>query len=482
MNEASLDPENWDEFRRAAHELLDSCIDHLTGVRERPVWRPVPDTVRQGIATATPWEGTPLPQLCDEFRDLILPYPTGNTHPRFFGWVHGTGTATGMLAELGAAAMNSNCGGRDHGAVYVERQVIEWCREVFGFPPGSSGVLTAGTSSATVIALASARVWRCGAEARRGGAGKSKLVAYASAEAHSALIKGMELLGLGSDALRLIPTDPNFAMDRRELEAAVMRDRAAGLEPFCVIATAGTVNTGAFDAIDAIADFCAEQDLWLHVDGAFGAWACLADSPWRELPRGLARAQSLAFDFHKWMYVQYDCGCVLIRDERVHRAAFATRPDYLAAHGVALAGGDPWFCDYGIDLSRGFKALKVWFALREFGLRRLGAKITDNCRQAQHMAALVAESRALEPLAATVSNICCFRYAPAGLPDGQLDAVNAAIVAQLQEAGTVAFSTTRIRGRLAIRAAIVNHRTTFADIGLAIEEVLRAGAALAPAE
>jgi aromatic-L-amino-acid decarboxylase len=476
--ERSLDPEDWHEFRRVAHRMLDACIDRLEHVRDAAVWRPVPDRAKRSLRGGPPWKGTPLEQVCDEFLSLIFPYPTGNIHPRFFGWVHGTGTATGVLAEMCGAAMNSNCGGRDHAATYVERQVIDWCREIFGFPGGASGLLTSGTSSATMIALTAARLAKCGPLVRHAGVAGQRLVAYASAESHAALAKAMDLLGLGSDALRAVPVDADYRMDVAALRAAVAEDRASGRAPFCVAATAGTVNTGAFDDIEAIAGLCAEEGLWLHVDGAFGAWARLADPPWRDLVRGIEHADSLAFDFHKWMYVPYDCGCVLIRDERVHRAAFSQRPDYLAAHGSALAGGEPWFCEYGIDLSRGFRALKVWFALCEFGLARLGAKITDNCRQAQHMAALVGRYPQLQPLAPAPANICCFRYAPAGMADARLDALNEAIVARLQENGTVAFSTTRLHGRLAIRAAIANHRTRRDDIEAAIAAVLQTGAAL----
>jgi aromatic-L-amino-acid/L-tryptophan decarboxylase len=476
--ERSLDPEDWKEFRHLAHRMLDACIDRLERVRDGPVWRKVPRAAARSLDRGLPWEGSPLAQVCDEFLSAIFPYPTGNIHPRFFGWVHGSGTATGMLAELCAAAMNNNCGGRDHAATYVERQVVEWCRQIFGFPDGASGLLTAGTSSATLIALASARLARCGPDVRRTGTDGRRLVAYASAEAHSALAKAMDVLGLGSEALRAVPVDAQFRMDVAALRAAIAGDRAAGLAPFCVVATAGTVNTGAFDDIAAIADLCREQELWLHVDGAFGAWACLAEPPWCDLPRGIERAHSLAFDFHKWMYVQYDCGCVLIRDEAVHRAAFSLRPDYLAVRGTALGGGDPWFCEYGIDLSRGFRALKVWFALREFGLARLAAKITDNCRQAQHLAGLVERHPQLQRLAPIVANICCFRYAPAGLAGADLDALNAAIVARLQESGSVVFSTTRLNGRLAIRAAITNHRTRLDDIDAAVAAVLAAGDAL----
>ena len=474
--ETTLEPADWEAFRRTAHRMLDGCIDLVQGARDGPVWRGVPDAVKEALATPLPMEGEPLEQVCGELERLILPYPTGNIHPRFFGWVHGSGTASGIIADMCMAAMNSNCGGRDHGAVYVERQVIEWCRRIFGLPETASGVLVTGTSEATVIAMAAARIRALGPEVRtRGMHGQKRLTLYCSAESHSATAKAADLLGVGTDGVRRIPIDDQHAILLPALREAIAADREAGFLPFCIVGAAGTVNTGAFDDLDALADICEAEGLWLHVDGAFGAWAGLASDPWRSLTRGLDRADSIAFDFHKWMYVQYDCGGVLIRDEAAHRAAFSARPDYLAA-GMALAGGDPWFAEYGIALSRGFRALKVWFALRQFGLERLGEQIAKNCRQAARMADLVRADERLQLLAPVPLNICCFRYAPSGLAEERLDALNRAIVAELQREGVVAFSTTRIAGTLAIRAAITNQRTLTSDIDLAVEAVLDAGA------
>jgi glutamate/tyrosine decarboxylase-like PLP-dependent enzyme len=319
----------------------------------------------------------------------MLPYSTGNTHPRFFGWVHGTGLAECLMAEIVAAAMNSNCGGRDHGASYVEREVIRWCARVFGFPENCSGLLVTGTSQATVIALAVARQRVLGPRVRAEGLRHAPmLTAYAAEGAHSCITKALELLGLGSKALRRIPAREADGMDLSRLAAAVERDRAAGAKPFCVIGTAGSVDLGEFDNLEEVADFCRREALWFHVDGAFGAWATLAAEPWSGLARGIEQADSLAFDFHKWMYVQYDCGGVLIRDQALHRAAFASRPAYLAGQSRGLGSGEPWYCDYGIDLSRGFRALKAWCAIRAHGGSALGAAITRNCQLAARLAGL----------------------------------------------------------------------------------------------
>lgn len=476
-----LDPSDWDSFRSEAHRLLDACIDHLSEARKHP-WRPLTGEDQQAIALDETSTGIDTATLVDDLVNKVLPFSSGNTHPRFFGWVHGTGLANGLLAEMVAATMNSNCGGRDHGAVYVEREVIEWCRRSLGFPPGTSGVLVSGTSQATVIALAAARVKALGAASRRTGIhGESPLVAYAVKGVHNATIKALELLGIGSSALRSIPAGPDGGMNLELLEQAVANDRAAGLRPFCIVATAGSVDLGRFDDIDRIADFCAREQIWLHVDGAFGAWARLADSPWRDLTRGIERADSVAFDFHKWMYVQYDCGAVLIRDEAIHREAFAARPAYLAKQDQGLGGGDPWFCDYGTDLSRGFRALKVWSALRGYGKEALGQAITHNCQLAARMADQVEATPGFRLVAPVRLNVCCFSAAPADWEDSAQDQLNEKITHQLQLSGEVVFSTTKVEGRTVIRAAITNHRTCEADIDYAIAAVARAGRSIVEA-
>jgi len=469
MPSESLDPPDWSAFRAEAHAALDFCLDHLSTVAEGPVWRPVPDSVKAVFSAPLPRNGTPLDRILDDCRSAIVPYATGNLHPRFFGWVHGAGTPVGMVAEMMAATLNANCGGRDHGAIYVERQVIEWCRALFGLPAGTSGVMTVGTSMASVIAIAAARTRTLGAREDA-----SRLVGYCSSQGHVALKKAFKLLGFGASQLQVIPTEPDFTLSAEKLAAAIVADRAAGREPFLVIATVGTVNTGACDDLAALADVAAANRAWLHVDGAFGAWAVLADAPWRDLVRGIERADSLAFDFHKWLSVPYDAGCVLIRDAAAHRAAFAEQPDYLA-HGLALAGGDPWPSDLGIDLSRGFRALKVWMTLKHYGLDRLGRMITKNCENARHLAGRIKASEQFALAAPVTLNVVCFGLKRRGASDED-DRTIADLVAGLQVDGIAAPSTTRIDGRLTIRAAILNHRTMNGDLDrflAAAEENLR---------
>ncbi len=469
----SLDPADWPAFRAQAHAVLDACLDHLQSVADGPVWRPVPDSVKQFFAAPIPRDGAPLDRILAECAASVMPYATGNLHPRFFGWVHGAGTPVGVVAEMIAATLNANCGGRDHGAIYIERQVIAWCRTIFGLPESTSGVLTVGTSMASVIAIATARHLALRGEEEGGPTdSKCRLVGYCSAQVHVALKKAFKLLGFGAQQLRILPVESEFTLSAEALAAAIAADRASGLLPFLVIGTAGTVNTGACDDLTALAAVARREGLWFHVDGAFGAWAKIAGAPWSDLVRGIEAADSLAFDFHKWLSVPYDAGCVLVRDGAAHRAAFAERPDYLA-HGRALAGGDPWPSDFGIDLSRGNRALKIWMTLKHHGLDQLGRMIAKNCAGAQHLAARIAASDAFAVAAPVPLNIVCFHLKQRGTAEAD-DAKIAAIVERLQISGTAAPSTTRIADRLCIRVAILNHRTENADLDILLQAATEA--------
>ncbi len=468
-----LDPSDWDEFRDQAHRLLDTCIDRLENSRDYP-WRPMSQGDKSALSLGDASRTSSNEQLVDDLENLIMPFATGNTHPRFFGWVHGTGLASSLLASMVEATMNSNCGGRDHGAIYTEQEVIEWCKRCFSFPAEASGLLVTGTSQATVIALACARQNALGKSSRKEGIqGEQRLVGYAANGVHIAASKAFELLGLGNRSLRKIPCDPGGAMNCRALQEKVSEDRGKGLKPFCVIGTAGSVDTGAFDNLAELSDFCSKNALWFHVDGAFGAWARLADPPWRDLVNGMELADSLAFDFHKWMFVQYDCGAVLVRNPEIHRSTFSGRPSYLSSQNQGLGGGEPWFCDLGIDLSRGFKALKVWTALRAHGHRTLGKAISRCCYLAETMGAIIEENEDLELVTPIKLNIICFNAAPMLSDATAQDRVNRDIAQQLQLSGEVVLSTTSINDRTVLRAAITNHRTCGKDIELTIAAVKR---------
>jgi glutamate/tyrosine decarboxylase-like PLP-dependent enzyme len=472
VSDTSLDPADWNGFRRVLHDAVDGIVDDLAGLREEPAWRAVPDAVKRSLREPLPYAGEPVETTLAAFDELVRPYATGNRHPRFFGWVHGAGTAAGVLAELLAAGMNSNVGGREHSAVYVERQVIAWFAELFGFAPDASGILTSGTSMGNLLAVVAARDAALGS--RAGGNAGTPLTAYAARGVHDCVGKALRIAGLGTAALRLIDVDERGALDAAALHARIAIDRAAGCRPFLVVGTAGSVDTGAFDDLDALATACADEGLWLHVDGAFGALAA-ASPAHAHLVRGIERADSLAFDAHKWLHAPYGVGCVLFRDEAAHREAFTTDPAYLARSSRGTAAGAPWFADYGLELSREFRALKVWFTLRHYGIDRLGASIARTCALAAALGERVAADPDLELLAPVTLNVVCFRYRVPGLADDELDRLNAQLAIDVQESGAAVVSTTRIGGRTALRACIVNHRTIEDDLAVLLAAVRTAG-------
>jgi glutamate/tyrosine decarboxylase-like PLP-dependent enzyme/glutathione synthase/RimK-type ligase-like ATP-grasp enzyme len=471
---STLDPSDWPAFRAQAHRMLDDILDYVENIRQRPVWQPIPHEVRSRFHGDVPEAPSDLAAVHGEFMRDILPYTTGNVHPGFMGWVHGGGTPVGMLAEMLAAGLNANLGGRDHVPIEVERQIVRWMRRIFGFPEGASGLFVTGTSMANLIGVLIARDAKLGFEVRCAGvAGSSKrLAAYTSVAAHSCIGKAMDISGIGSDALRSIPVDGRYRMDPNSLEKAINADRRAGLTPFLVVGTAGTVDTGAIDDLDALAAICRRERLWFHVDGAFGALAILAPDLAPRL-KGIESADSLAFDFHKWGQVPYDAGFILVRDGVLHRKAFAASPAYLRKELRGLAAGSPWPCDYGPDLSRGFRALKTWFTLKVLGTEALGSAISRTCALARYLESRIAATPQLELLAPVELNVVCFRYRAE-----DAEGINARIVVEIQESGVVAPSTTILDGRLAIRAALVNHRTGTREIDLLVEKTVALGRAI----
>jgi aromatic-L-amino-acid decarboxylase len=476
----SLDPTDWKAFRELAHQALDEAIDSIANVRESGAWQEVPAEIKRAIAAdPLPMQGSTAQDVYAQYQQLVAPYSVGNRHPRFFGWVHGSGTASGMLAEMLTASLNVNAGGRDHAAPYIERHLIAWCAEMFGFPASSSGIVTTGTSMANLIAVIVARQGALGEGVRRTGIARAsergELVAYASSEAHGSVAHAFEIAGFGSDAVRIIPVDAAFRMDLRALRAAVSADRARGLRPFFICGTAGSASVGAVDDLKALADVCAEERCWYHIDGAFGALAILSPEQ-RSLLAGIERADSIAFDFHKWLHVPYDAGCVIVRDGTLHHASFNDDSPYLMRSPHGTGGGEPWFCEFGPELSRGFRALKVWFTIKEYGLARFGELISAQCRLARETGALIARTSPLVMLAPVTLNIVCFRYAPR-LAEKALDAINAQIVLDLQERGIAVASTTRVGGKLGIHLNVMNHRTTKADMAVTLNEVMKSGEA-----
>ncbi len=480
LPEETLDPENWGEFRGFAHRVLDDALDYLAGVRERPVWQSVPEEVRARFTGPLPREGEGIADAYQAYKDCVQPYPLGNIHPRFWGWVNGTGTPLAVLADMLAATMNVNAAGFNHAPTFVELQVLAWLKQIMGFPPQAGGILVSGGSLANLVALNVARSAKAPFAVRQEGlAAHPRLMVYASTEAHNSVHKAVELMGLGAASLGLIPVRDDYTIDSTALAAHIAADRRAGCIPFCVVANAGTVNTGALDPIAVLADFCASEQLWLHVDGAFGALAVL-DPAHRPLLAGMERADSLAFDLHKWMYLPYEVGCTLVRSGEAHTAAFTSQASYLHRLAGGVASGPVAFADYGPQLSRGFRALKVWLSLKAYGLDKFARLIAQNIRQAQYLAAQVAGTPQLELLAPVPLNIVNFRYLVRGLHEEALNDLNARILVALQESGIAVPSSTVLHGRFAIRVSVTNHRSRREDFDALLAAVVRLGEELNP--
>jgi len=476
----SLDPADWQAFRALAHRAVDEAIDDLASVRDRPVWQPLPEAIVARFHAPLPMSPQDPGSVYQEFRDSIAPYAMGNTHPRFWSWYMGAGTAFGALGDFLASMLNPNMGGGNHIANHVEAQVVDWCKEIVGLPLTAGGLLVSGASMANFVGLAVARNATSGIDLRTEGvqALAARSTYYASTEVHSCIQKAIELLGLGSRALRKVPVDAAFRIDLGALEAMLESDRAAGLKPCCVIGTAATINTGSVDDLNGLADICARERLWFHVDGAIGAVLALSDTQ-RGLVAGMERADSVALDLHKWLQVPFEAGCAIVRDRQLHRGTFALTPEYLEKTERGLASGPLWFSEYGLQLSRGFRALKVWMSFKEHGLVRYGQLIDRNVKQALALAALVAQAPDLELMAPVVINIVCFRYNPGGLDAGRLSELNEELLIRLHESGIAAPSYTTLDGSYCIRAAIANHRTRDEDLTVLVEAVRRLGRELA---
>ncbi len=404
-------------FRKLGHAAVDMAADYLETIRERPVFTPMTlDEKQELLSIKLPETGAPQEEALKIIQDRIFTHPMGNGHPRFFGWVNSPPALPGIIAEFLAAALNPSSAGGEHAAIYLEYGVMRWLMELIGFPQEqSAGLFVSGGSMANLTCLAAARFWaakQAGWNVREQGlqSHKPELVLYQSEEAHGCIRKSAEMLGIGSAALRLIPTDSDFRIDVAVLQSAVQEDKAAGKQPFCVVANAGTVNTGAVDPIVELADLCEKEALWLHVDGAYGALGAI-DPQTAHLFRGIERAQSVAMDPHKWLSVPIECGCALVADKALLRETFSLIPPYLQTQENSELQL-PWFSEYGFQQSRSFRALKVWMVLQTTGRQGLVQRIQWHNTLAQRLAELIDTAPDFERIAPVALSIVCFRYIP----------------------------------------------------------------------
>jgi aromatic-L-amino-acid/L-tryptophan decarboxylase len=465
-----------DEVRRVGHRVADLIADYLEQLPGRAVFQPVPTASAEAMIAATiPVRGRTVDGILDDFSAAIAAYPFGNGHPRFYGWVNSPPAPIGVLTEALAAAMNPSVAGGNHAAVWIERQVGEWVKSLLGYPSGAMAMLVSGGSIAALTALAVARHRACsriGWDVRAGGvparppASHGRLVAYKGGEGHGCNQKAIELLGIGADQLRAIPHDRDLRIQPDALDRMLGEDVAAGHVPVAVIASAGTVNTGAIDPLDAIATVCERHGVWLHVDAAYGGPAILTRS-YRDALAPLARADSVALDPHKWMYVPVDAGMVLVRDGSLMREAFSLVPPYLRTDGnLKGVQGPTWFSEYGPEQTRPFRALKVWAALQYFGVDGYRSLLEHDLQLARHLADRVRAAKEFLLWEPTGLSIVCFRALPEGVrgnPEAA-DALNRRLLETLQLSGAGFLSGTVVDGRFWLRACIVNPLATQLDI------------------
>jgi glutamate/tyrosine decarboxylase-like PLP-dependent enzyme len=445
--------------------------------------------IARRLGAELPAEGAPIEKLLNDVRAMI-DGSRHNGHPRFFGYVASPATAPGAFADLIASSLNSSVTSwrSSPAATEVEQLVVRWLGSLIGYGDDAHGLLTSGGSLANLTALLLAQRSRsAGNPARTGLWNSAPMTIYASDQIHMSIPKAADTLGIGRDQVRTVASDDHFRMDVRGLRERIESDLKLGLKPFCIAASAGTVNTGAVDPLNEIADVAKQYGLWFHIDGAYGALGAL-DSRKRPLFAGIERADSISLDAHKWLYTPVDAGCLLFRDAAIARAAFsANEADYIKVHGLiddeAFA-----FWDYGVELSRRFRALKIWLTLSYYGTRRIAEAISEDIALAEYMAQQVQGAADLELLAPSELSICCFRYAPTEMRaklnvavgddlvrlNTELDQVNARVMRVIQRGGEAYLSNATVKGKFALRACITNFRTTRADIDQTLDVVREA--------
>jgi aromatic-L-amino-acid decarboxylase len=461
------------QFRELGYKAIDLIADNLDRLQNRlePARRAVPPELRERLLTQVlPQRGMDPRELIEFVERNILPYPRGNIHPRFFGWVNSPAAPISIIGELLATGMNSSVAGGDQASTYLEHAVLDWLKEIMGFPKEWGALLVSGGSMATLIGLAVMRSVKAQTGHMRGNGMQPEsapMIVYVSTEGHSCITKAVELLGIGHKYLRKIPIDSEFRMDLPRLEQQIKTDRRAGLHPVCVVANAGTVNTGAIDPLKRIADLCQQENLWFHIDAAYGGLGILAEQakPWFT---GIERADSLGIDPHKWMYIPVECGCAIVRDKQAMRDTFSVVPPYLRDDRPF-----PWLSEFGLQQTRGFRALKLWLAIKHIGLEGYRRLITRDINLAERLREKIQSRSDFELVGAGPLSITCFRYVPSESAD--LEALNRSILGIVQNKGDVYLTSTELNGEFVLRANIMNFRTTEPDLDFLLDTIAEAG-------
>jgi glutamate/tyrosine decarboxylase-like PLP-dependent enzyme len=462
------------EMVTQALEVVARYYDELPAMPVMPVT--TAGAVRNLLSEPLPTEPATVTDALRIVRDVVYPLSRHNGHPRFFGYVASPGSAAAIMGDLLAAGLNANVTSWRWApaAAQIEHVVVDWLKSMIGCDSRAAGVLVSGGSMANLSALAVART-RADPDIGRFGAGRrGSLQVYTSSETHFSIEKAARLLGIGSENVQAIPTDTSLRMDLAELDRRIDRDRRAGRNPMCIVANAGTVNTGVVDPLDEIANIAERHQVWLHVDGTYGALAALAPST-KHLFKGIERADSVALDPHKWLYTSLGCGCVLYRNPQSAIDTFAHRAEY--TRPVGLVRDEAFaFWDLSPELSRPFRALSVWLQIKLWGTRDLASAIESNIACARHFGSLVQKSQDFELLAPVSLSIFCFRYRPAGYT-GDLNALNERILINLQRAGSSYLSNALLGGKFALRGCVLNYRTTVQDMDVLLEDIRTAARA-----
>ncbi|HYI38993.1 MAG TPA: pyridoxal-dependent decarboxylase [Allosphingosinicella sp.] len=471
----SLDPALWSDLEKLAVKIVKDAIAYTRDMRTRDVWREPPPDVRAALDVPLPLHGTPADQIYSDLKSLILPYSMGNTHPRFFGWYVGGGNFLGALGDFIAAIDGSSLGGGNFAATLVDQQVVGWLKAAVGFEQtSSSGTLTSGGATANLIGLAVARDFAAEMPtADRQAWPLAHFRFYASDQAHACVERALHILGVGPNALVKIESDTSFRMNAANVRIAIDSDRRAGLRPVCVIATAGTTSTGAVDDLRGISELCRQEGLWLHVDGCIGALLAIAPRA-REIVAGLEMADSLAFDLHKLFQAPFEVGCLLTRNPSAHRQTLGIQSEYLqtSERGAAI---EDYLFNYSLEVSRSFKALKIWMMMRHYGTLELGQMIDQRVSLARALSSFVDAEPLLESMAPTTLNVVCFRYRGGLAQEADIAEVNREIMFRVQESGRAVLTDTTLRGRYCLRAAVVNHRTDEVDLVALVQQILDIG-------
>ena len=476
--EETLDPEDWNEMTALGHRMLDDAMEYMKTIREQP-YLPLSEEAKNAIITQLPLKGDGEAKVYEIFKEYIVPYSVKWIKPDFWGFVIGTGSPYGMLTDMIISGTNSSAGAGP--MVFINKLTIDWIKELLEYPPEAGGVFVSGGSEANFTGLAVARNAKAEVDMKVEGMHgvTKKMTLYCSEEAHHCLERSVELLGLGNDALRWIKTDDDCCIAIDALKDSIKEDREQGYQPFCVIGNAGTVNSGAFDDLNGLADLCMKENLWFHVDGAFGSWVKLSEK-YKQLADGLERADSLAVDFHKWMNMPFTLACTLVRNREAHFSTFVYGHTAEYARGVLELSDDLLRNPHHLSLalSKPVPWLKAYLLLRAYGRDRYSKLVEQNIDQIHYLAELIRREPNMEITASVASNIVCFRYIKDGLSEADVEKLNRMILGELWKINLWMISDTTIKGRYMLRACNVNHRTRFADFDVFLERIKNIGETL----